>query len=311
MTDIEKSLDIRLSRLMLGTVQFGLNYGIANNSGQTTYENARDIIAYAFDSGVNCLDTAASYGNSEEVVGKALFELGIQDKMTVITKVPHIKTSQICSTKVYSFYENALMDSLRKLHLDVIQICLIHTEKDYMYLEELMKLKHTGLINHVGISVDTPAGAQNAFSADLAEAIQIPFNVLDRRFIDADILTMADKKNIALFTRSVYLQGLLLMPEQKILPVLQEIIPARRKLERLACQAGIDMVELCMRYLLSQPEITSILVGVDSLKQMKQNIKCFSKGALPEDLVMEIRDSIPNFSENIIRPCFWPNAKNK
>src|SRR3989304_2505652 len=95
-----KFSDLQLSQMMLGTVQFGLNYGIANKKGQPSYKTARDIIACAYESGVNCLDTSPGYGASEEVIGKALVELGISDKIIVVSKICYVEDDQSLSRSV-------------------------------------------------------------------------------------------------------------------------------------------------------------------------------------------------------------------
>jgi len=96
------------------------------------------------------------------------------------------------------------------------------------------------------------------------------------------------------------------MPEENIIPHLQSVIPVRRELERLAKDSGMDMIELCMRYVLCNSAITSILTGVDSSEQLKQNIKLFNKGPLSDDLLTKIKNIVPIFPEKIIRPIFWP-----
>src|SRR5690349_2612636 len=90
---------LELSQLMLGTVQFGMAYGIANKSGQPAYEEARDILAAAYEGGVNCLDTAASYGNSEATIGRALQELGLREQFAVVTKVPPVPPG-LCAGRI-------------------------------------------------------------------------------------------------------------------------------------------------------------------------------------------------------------------
>ena len=81
---------MKFSKMQLGTVQFGLDYGIANTSGKPSYETARDIIAVAWEGGINTLDTAAAYGDSEEVIGRVLAELNLQGEMQIISKVPPV-----------------------------------------------------------------------------------------------------------------------------------------------------------------------------------------------------------------------------
>ncbi|MCC7355482.1 MAG: aldo/keto reductase, partial [Anaerolineae bacterium] len=162
--------DLTLSRLMLGTVQFGLNYGIANKSGQPSYREARAILACAYEGGVNCLDTAAGYGTSEEVLGQALVELGIADKMVVVTKIGLIADNLEPDT-IDAIVEESVTRSLKRLRLEVLPICLFHIETNFCYAESLLKLKERGLVRHVGSSCMTPEATTSIVNSGLAEAL--------------------------------------------------------------------------------------------------------------------------------------------
>ena len=114
--------DLELSQLMLGTAQFGLNYGIANKSGQISYKTVSDILVCAYEGGVNCLDTAASYGMSEEVLGKSLAELGLTTKMIVVSKISPMVDEYLSSKVADKIVEESVTRSLKLLQLDVLPI---------------------------------------------------------------------------------------------------------------------------------------------------------------------------------------------
>jgi aryl-alcohol dehydrogenase-like predicted oxidoreductase len=125
---------MKFSPLMLGTVQFGLNYGIANVNGKPSYETAKEILKTAYDLGITALDTAAAYGDSEEVLGKALTELGIKDKVTVVTKVPPIPEN----TDPEKFIKESLISSLKRLKLDVLPVVLIVEASKFFVIDEFI-----------------------------------------------------------------------------------------------------------------------------------------------------------------------------
>lgn len=307
--------ELKLSRLMLGTVQFGLNYGIANKSGQPSYETARDIIACAYQNGVTCLDTAALYGESEEVLGRALAELKIADDMAVVTKICHM-ADNLTASEAEAIIEESIICSLRHLRLDVLPICLFHTENNFHnYSQSLLKMKDKGLVRNTGSSVNTPEAAARIIKSGLADAVQMPTSVLDHRYIRMGVCEESMKRGGALFVRSIYLQGLILMPEEDILPELAEVIPVRRKLQSLGDEAGIGLVELASRYVLGITGITSLVVGVDSAEQMRENIELIDKGPLPADLHAAVTEAVPDLPENILFPGKWtkrmPDAKPK
>ena len=297
---------MHFSKLMLGTVQFGLNYGIANTAGKPSYETARDIIQAAYESGVNCLDTAAGYGDSEVVLGRALAELKLKDKMHVISKVPGISQQNISERDAERFIVESVENSLARLGIQRLAACLFHVEQDIRHIGILQRLEKKGLIGGAGISLDTNQYCKDVIAAGI-KYVQLPYNVLDKRF--DEFFPLAQKSGIAVFTRSVYLQGLLLMPEDKIRESLQEVIPVRRRLACLAAEAGMDISELCMRFVLSNPAITSVLTGVDNIEQLRQNLQLMGKAALPAALYREAKAAVPLLEEKIIRPSLWDKTR--
>lgn len=281
------------SRLMLGTVQLGLNYGVANTHGKPSYETARAILKMAYDHGVTALDTAAAYGDSEAVVGKALAELGLADRMTVVSKIPLMPDG----VDPERFIEDSLKKSLANLRLPVIPVVLMHNEKDVEYLPVLESMIGRGYIEGAGLSLDTLQYRERFAGVPY---VQVPCNALDHRF-DRWI----EARDGCTFIRSVYLQGMLLLPEEKIPP---ELLPYRRKLQSF----GMPMAELCMRYLFSLQGNVSVLTGVETLEQLAENLRLAELGPLPDDLFREVREAVPLLPETLLRPSLWPATfKNK
>ena len=286
---------------MLGTVQFGKNYGIANTSGKPSFERVCDILRCAAEGGITSLDTAATYGTSEEVLGKALEKLGLRDAMTVISKVPPINVET--DEEAEHFIEDSLCESLRRLKLEQLSVCLLHREEDLRYFPLLEKMVGKGLIGGAGVSLDSDRFISDAASV---KYIQLPFNVLDRRY--DKFWSVAERNGTRVFARSVYLQGLLLMPEEKICSELAAVIPVRQKLEQIASVAGCTMAELCMRYVLSNSAVTSVLTGVDTVEQLKENLRLAALGALPQEIVSQIDECVPKLPEAVVRPALWSTS---
>ncbi len=294
---------MEFSKITLGTVQFGLNYGIANTSGKPSYENSRDIVATAYENGITSFDTAAAYGDSEKILGQIFKELKLKDKVQVVSKVSPVKGLALSINEIEKVIIESVETSLKRLGIDQLAACLFHREEDFEYIDILRKLEERGLIAGSGVSLDSLAYCEHVLDKDI-KFLQVPYNILDKRF--DSFWAKAQTAGITIFTRSVYLQGLLLMPEESIIPHLKDVIPVRRELEKLAKDSGMDMTELCMRYVLCNSAVSSVLTGVDSSEQLKQNVELFSKGHLPNDLLNKIRKIVPIFHENIIRPIFWP-----
>lgn len=292
---------MKFSRMTLGTVQFGLDYGIANTAGKPSLDTVCEIIKVAYEGGVTALDTAAAYGDSESVLGDALDRLGLRGAVTIVSKIPPVNAST--DAEAERFIEKTLRESLRRLRVECLAACLLHREDDLRYLPLLEKMAAKGLAGGAGVSLDS---GRYLGEAAAARYIQLPQNALDRRF--EDFWPVVAKNKITVFARSVYLQGLLLMPEARIKPGLRDVVPWRRKLESLGREAGLSMAELCVRYVLSNPAVASVLTGVDTPDQMRENLRLAAAGPLPEELAAEIRACVPVLPESLIRPALWNRA---
>jgi len=285
------------ANIVLGTVQFGMNYGIANTLGQPSFESVCEILKAAADGGVKTIDTAAGYGESERVLGRALAELGLAKHFTLVSKVLFVKDKTPESAE--KLIEESVVNSLKNLRLEQLPVCLFHMEPDLVYLPILEKLKAKGMIGNCGVSVDV------AVPADINKVkfVQLASNLLDHRH-DAFLESKPDDTTV--WARSVYLQGLLLLPEEKITGGLKQVIPYRHKFEAIARESGITMNELCFRGLLSRKGISGIVTGVDSVEHLKENLAVAARGPLPADVAEEVRKAAyPLLPECIIRPHLW------
>ena len=273
---------------MLGTVQFGMDYGVANTHGKPAYETVRQIMAEAFDGGINALDTAPEYGDSEDVIGKVLKELKLADKFLVVTKIPRIPEE--CDPE--KFIEESLKRSLKRLQIEVISGALIHIEEDGIYLDVLKAMKDKGLILSAGISLNTLAHKDDGKDAD---CLQIPCSLLDHRFDHC-----FDFGARHCFVRGAYLQGMLLMDEDKIF--IREVRERRKQLEKI----GIPMAELALRYLFAKPGNKSVLTGTETVAQLRENLRISQLPPLEEELIAAVEKIVfPPLEEMCVSPWMW------
>lgn len=285
---------MKYSLLMLGTVQFGMDYGVANTQGKPSFETVKNILREAFDGGVNALDTAPEYGDSEEVIGKALKELGLPGKFKTVTKIPRVPEN--CDPE--KFIETSLKNSLSRLQQEVISAALIHVEQDCVYLDILKSMKDKGLIEEAGISLNTLAYKDAGANAD---CLQVPCSILDHRFDHC-----FDHGERHCFIRGAYMQGMLLMPEKGVF--VKEILEKRRELETL----GIPMAELALRYLFAKPGSKSVLTGVETLEQLRENLRIAQLPPLSANELAEVEKiAFPPLDEICVSPFLWKNYKEK
>ncbi|MFA5645458.1 MAG: aldo/keto reductase [Candidatus Ratteibacteria bacterium] len=293
--------DLSVSRLTLGTAQLGMPYGIANQTGKPSYTAARQIIEEAYSQGITTFDTAANYEESEKRVGTALKELGILSTTTVITKLS--LPEELPREKARKYIEKSLCKSLKNLGLDQIPILLFHNEKNRIFFDILAEMKEKKYIAHAGISLTTPDIAKESVEKEEAEALQIPINVFDRRFYPAAI--KASSQGIAIFARSIFLQGLLLMKKEAVPPHLKEILPFLSKLQRIADQYTLSISEIAIRYVLSLSGIHSLLFGAERIEQVSENAGYAKKGSLEPELVQTIHTTLPQLPDAIVSPWLW------
>jgi len=303
--EMKQFAGLTLSRLMIGTVQFGMDYGIANKTGQPSYRDVCDILSAAYAGGVNCLDTAAMYGTSEEVLGKALEELGIASKMVIVTKTAALPPGAE-PAEASALIEQSVTQSLKRLRLDTLPVCLIHHEEDFRYFDVLLKLKQRGLVRYAGSSVMTPGVTKGIVNSGLIDALQVPTSLLDRRYVNAGIFHDSHARGLGLFVRSMYLQGLILLPDQDIAPGLAAVVPVLQRLRALAAQAGMTLAELAARYILGLEGVCCGVVGVETVEQMRQNVAIFNKGPLDSSLMKAIIAAVPDLPDAIVMPNKWP-----
>ena len=292
---------MQYSKLMLGTVQFGLNYGINNSSGKPSLDTVKAILRAAADGGINVLDTARNYGDSEEVLGIALQESGLDKHFSIISKVK-LFPEDLAADQVRNWITESVTTSLKYLKRDMLDGLLLHNEKDLLYFDELSIALKNKWTPAIGASLDSIGGSPAKYTSKLMMT-QVPGNILDRRFFKT--AQEIKSRGGAVFVRSVYLQGLLFKSAEAAGEKFAPVMSVRDKLVALSKAAGITPSELYFRYLLSQDFIDCILTGVDSVEQLKENIAVANKGALPADLLAEVEKIVPELPEKYIRPSCW------
>jgi len=286
-----------INRLALGTVQFGQAYGVANQTGKVTQQEAQAMLHLAATNGIDTLDTAIVYGDSENTLGKA----GVRG-FKVVTKLPEVPKG---CPNVSSWVNDQVFASLVRLGVDSLYGLLIHrpaqlsgSQGKNLY-RSLQELKEEGLVRKLGASIYNPLDLEKISKTFRFDLIQAPFNLVDRRLQKTGWLKKLKDKGVEIHTRSAFLQGLLLMSP--------EIIPAKftswsdlwnRWHFWLAINKS-PAVATCLAFPLSFPEIDRVVVGADSVSQLTQIIEATKN--LPEGDFPEISCD----DENIIDPSRW------
>ena len=195
-----------MHRIALGTVQFGLSYGVANNKGQTSYQESKKIVKLAQQNGVNTLDTAVIYGSSEETLGK----IGV-DGWKIITKLPEISSEP---KNIQKLIHKQITDSLRRLKVSKLYAVLLHdsgmlsSKNGEVYWDTLHNLKGEGIVQKIGYSIYTPDELDTFYERFYPDIIQAPFNIIDNRLDNSGWLQRMSDDQVEIHARSIFLQGL-------------------------------------------------------------------------------------------------------
>jgi uncharacterized protein len=283
-----------MAELILGTVQFGLHYGINNASGKPSDEKVFEMLEYAVSHGITTLDTADSYGNASGLIG------------TFNQNHPglfHINTKFISKGDI----EKQLESSLHLLHLDKINVFFYHSFNDLTehpdLLNRLLILKQKQLINKTGISIYTNEEFSVAINTDGIDVIQFPFNLLDNINLKGGLMKLAKEKGKELHVRSVFLQGLFFKSPDSLPVKLTPLKQYLQQISHLSLRFNIAIDKLALFYTLQQKEIDYVIIGVDNLEQLKQHLAPGPK-ALNKSLV-ESLNQIAVKETALLSPKNW------
>jgi aryl-alcohol dehydrogenase-like predicted oxidoreductase len=288
-----------MSKIALGAVQFGIDYGINSVSGQVKSQEVATILNYAYSQDINLLDTAPAYGNSEQVLGESNMQ-----QFRIVTKTRHFDKAKI-SIKEAALIKKDFYHSLESLKIDNVYGVLIHNADDLLkpgsqeIFNQLKELKQAGKIKKIGVSIYDHNQLQSILVNFDIDLVQLPFNILDRRLIDSGMFATLQNRGIEVHARSVFLQGLLLMNEQNMPDKFKRWSVLWRVWYEWLNDNQITALEATIRYAVSMPEISKVLVGVDSKDQLKEIIIA-SNGVLP-NLPTELYTN----DVNLLNPSNW------
>ncbi len=286
------------SRLALGTAQFGLDYGVANKYGQVPEEEVGAILDLCRSNRVNTLDTAIAYGESESSLGKLRV-----DGFKVVTKLPALPKSCL---NIAAWVQEETAASMIRLRVTKIYALLLHHPQDLFgpfgenIYHALQDLKTGGLVEKIGVSIYDPSDIDKILKKFSVDIVQAPFNLIDRRLYESGKLSQLKDLEIEVHVRSIFLQGLLLMPIEKIPHQFSKWGDLWTLWNQWLNEVNLTALEACLAYALSFKEIDKIVVGTDNLLQLKQLISLASKSKPLLDFP-DLRSSC----EDLINPSRW------
>lgn len=257
-------------KLALGTVQFGMHYGVANLVGKLDKSEVRHVLQIAKKFGIDTLDTAIDYGDSEECLGTENVEL-----FNVITKLPSVPKNYI---NIHHWVHSQISASLKRLSISKLDSVLLHRSSDIIgqyaaaYQSALQDVKAQGLCQFVGVSIYSTDELDSIWNHPLGwrpDIIQAPLNVFDQRLINSGWLNKLNAEGVRIHTRSTFLQGLLVMPSQSR-PVFFKPWFDLLNSWIAWCEAqSISPLKAAINFVYNHPGIEKVVIGVDSAKQFE------------------------------------------
>lgn len=279
-------------KLVLGTVQFGLDYGINNKTGRLTEKQIFELLDEAAKLGIETLDTSALYGNSEKIIGNYNWR---NPSFSINTKIAVDENSTIAKQ---------VDQALNILQTETINCLFFHRFDDLTEdsFGEMKNLQAKGIINEIGVSVYTNNEIKEA-EAFGPDTIQFPFNMLDNLFQRKEAIEESALAGVNNQVRSAFLQGLFFMKPNQLPEKLKPLEKHIFQLQKLCEQNKISMENMALSYCYSQPLIDEVVIGVDSIAQLKKNLE-----ALEEPITNNLKETIDQIvvtETELLSPVNW------
>lgn len=290
-------------KLILGTVQLGINYGMISKN-KPTLKQSLEILNHCIENNINTFDTAQNYGNSENIISN------ISNKnIKIITKI--IFNEENSTTLSFEKTLELVNTSLNNLKVKSLDVLLLHEFNDFLsknLINNLFKIKDNGLIKNIGVSVYNVEEAIDVLKDERFKIIQIPFNYLDSQWNNVEFKSLIKKRtDIEIHIRSIFLQGIL-VNDFKYWPKIKNLDfkPIHDNILYFCSKYNLNKKELVINYIKSIKWIDSILFGVDNIDQLKENLELFENSyEFNEDILNEFENLFKNVPTELVNPCLW------
>ena len=285
-----------MSKFILGTANFNSDYGIAQKKNLELAQ-IEEILSFAQINNLNHFDTANSYGNAQKILGSLL---DYSNRVQLDSKIGN----QECGT-IESILES-VRKSLDELKTNKLSTLYLHDANSLLGDNKsatkngLTKILDMGLADYIGVSVYTLNDLLECKKAlpDLSR-FQVPENICDRRLSYSEEMLELSRDNNEINVRSIFLQGLLLLPIEAIPKGLSESSKSINDLDLYSKKESVNRIDLCIAYAKSISWASKIVVGVESITQLKAILDSNYK------LSSEWERNVSRVSEAIADPRKW------
>jgi len=292
-----------IKKLVLGSAQFGINYGIANSKGKIKTKEIKKIINISKKKGVFKIDTAINYGSSQKDLGKNNL-----DKFKIITKLPSLPLS-IREKDISQWVESKIRYSLKELNVKKIYGLLFHEpqnlldKKGKQLFNSVNNLKNNGLIDKIGISVNNFKILRKLVGLYSFQIVQVPFNILDRRVLK--FINLLKRKKIKIYARSIFLQGLLLSERIFRKKKFSKWKKIWDQWELYNIKNNSNYLYSALSFIVLNKKIDYIIIGVDNSYNLKEIIKNINLIKKSDKKFKFLANTLVCPDENLINPSMW------
>lgn len=284
---------MNLKNVVLGTAQFGMNYGVVNKQGKPNEKKVFDILSLFFEKGGEWFDTAPAYGDSEVVLGKVLKNFS---NSKIITKTPIDNSS----------YRKSFECSLKHLNCDSLHGLLVHRPEELLEdkckIKELISLKDEKLVLKIGVSVYDPTLISKLIQVLDFDIVQAPCNVFDQRILDAKVLDELQKNRIEVHARSLYLQGILLTPYDQLPKSFDSYLTLFKEYQEMLKKHDLTLMQGALVFFETCANLHKSVIGVDSMMQLDQIARCETNVSIERRIYEKFRQ---NRDDLLINPSRW------
>jgi uncharacterized protein len=306
-------MNLKKSKLVFGTAQLGMNYGLNNTHGQPTRQEAFSILDTALAAGITTFDTAYAYGEAEDVLGAWIKERSLAGKIHVISKMrPHTMNEYPDETKAADIVRLEIEKSLKRLNLDSLDGYLFQSPH-FIYLshmvEGMQKMREAGLVKHIGVSIYDEAEALKAAELGV-DYVQVPYNAFDQRLDKINFFDLAQKNNVTVFARSPFLQGMLLMRPEQLPEHLSHIRPYVEQFTEIAKRHRLSPLQAALLFA-HGGRADHLVFGAETPSQLAEIVAIVGStaSAMDSEWMTEMKQCFKNMNYAVINPRLWDNAK--
>jgi len=298
---------VKKTPIILGTVQLGRNYGIANRTGAPSQATALNILTAAADAGIDIFDTAPNYGESEKTLGRFL-ESQPSPEPWLVTKIISGATRGIkAAGELYTLIKKSFLNSLKDLRCARPPGLIMQNAADAVenprIVDCLLELKHEGLAGEVGLSIYQESDIEFFLSQKGLRLIQAPFNLFDKRLIG--YLDDLNKQSSTVWARSVFLQGLFFLDPKQLPEAVKPATPFLEDLRQLSKEMDISIERLAFLYARDTHGLDGLVIGVETMAQLQKNLEMLALPPLMNSQRKTIEDVLTEVPEKVYNPILW------